>query len=555
MTARYLYEHLYLAHIYFKTAPNQFFELVRSYTPSPKPIERIVTLRPFDDPKTKKFYYRFRKIHSTIVHKTHMVFKFDDAKLDRFNQLFIEPKWAQEPHLISYDVKLSTNPFLAFSQIPVRSRYQFLLDNSHYVIMTFIRGPVCRGQMALNVIHDHFWVMFKDPDYDIGVLNPKLLIDQADNLELPIQSVDGTILKVFSDSYRERYTKYYKAKERYLNKKFPDGQALESIWRGDKPEDAPILTVYRHFNSASVHKGVLGEEPRTMWVIDYPQFERIYYILVAGYDVFGNITHQTNIRRYTDFLRIEGESNFLTYLPIKKRLPLWKSWYIGDKEMQDKKLLIINGRGTKVEYKTDSYKNEFVEQVVHNRIYKQIGIDFDKINYIPIGESPPKMPTKFKTLDDYIDGFRSLSENGTKFIQHVTDHGLNNIFIRLKLKNNRYKPIYMVINRWHDNVNSLFNEEKRVDPKKDSIDFLSINAGSYPNLYVDIDYKDLPDFFDLMKNYDASKKYKLKIKKYFVSRSDKDFWEINDWFQNYLNKTEPIEAGLYDLNRYYDLAW
>ncbi len=29
--------------------------------------------------------------------------------------------------------------------------------------MNFIKGPVCRGQMAVDVIEDHFWVFFLDP--------------------------------------------------------------------------------------------------------------------------------------------------------------------------------------------------------------------------------------------------------------------------------------------------------------------------------------------------------------------------------------------------------
>ena len=35
--------------------------------------------------------------------------------------------------------------------------------------MTFIRGPVCKGQIALNVIQDHFWVAFMDPKYDLSI--------------------------------------------------------------------------------------------------------------------------------------------------------------------------------------------------------------------------------------------------------------------------------------------------------------------------------------------------------------------------------------------------
>ena len=162
MTARYLYEHLFLAHLKFGTPTNEFYELVRSKTPPGQPLELIATVRPYDDPGVGRVFYRFRKIHSTIVQKTHMVFDLDDAQLQRFNELFIQPEWLQPPHLVGYDPKVSANPFVAFEQIPPRSRYQFLLDNAHYTIMTFIHGPVCKGQIALNVIDDHFWVMFMD---------------------------------------------------------------------------------------------------------------------------------------------------------------------------------------------------------------------------------------------------------------------------------------------------------------------------------------------------------------------------------------------------------
>ena len=246
VTARYLYEHLYLAHIYFPSAKGEYYELVRSYTPPFQKIEVIPTLRPFDDPGVEKFYYRFRKIHSTIVHKTHMVFTFDDSVMSRFHKLFIEPKWMQKPYCIQYDPKISANPFVAFKQIPARSRYQFLLDNAHYIIMTFIRGPVCRGQMALNVIHDHFWVMFQDPDYDLAVTHPEFINQQSYNLSLPIESVDARLVKTFSDEYRERYTNYFRAKKKLEDRIYSDGLPLESIWSGKKASDAPMLTIYRH---------------------------------------------------------------------------------------------------------------------------------------------------------------------------------------------------------------------------------------------------------------------------------------------------------------------
>ncbi len=64
MTARYLYEHLFLAHIKFGSDTNEYYELLRSTTPPGSPVDLIDTVRPYDDPGTEMFYYRFRKIHS-----------------------------------------------------------------------------------------------------------------------------------------------------------------------------------------------------------------------------------------------------------------------------------------------------------------------------------------------------------------------------------------------------------------------------------------------------------------------------------------------------------
>lgn len=555
LTARYLYEHLYLGHLYFPSAPKEFYEIVRSYTQSPEPIKVIPTVRPFDDPGVKNFYYRIQRIHSTIVHKTHMVMKLDDAKLARFNELFIDKKWVERPHYMDYDKENSANPFVTYFQIPAKSRYQFLLDNSHYIIMNFIRGPVCRGQMALNVIHDHFWVMFKDPEYDITIGRPSFLLHQSDNLSMPIETSSQKLINLFSDDYRDRAKRYIAAKEKLYDVEYPKGHGIESIWKGNKADDAPILTVYRHFNSASIHKGVLGELPRTMWVIDYPQLERIYYSLVAGYDVFGNITHQLNIRRYMDFLRIEGETNFISYMPKDKRIDMFKSWYIGVGEVEDLTSFSFMNRGTKIEYETAHPKNEFVEKLVNSHFLKSTKIHFDDINYYPVGKKPPQMPKKFLTNEDFKNGIRALTGTNNKFVKQLVDQSTNNILVRVIAPNNKSSVFSIVINRWHDNVNALFNEEATLNPAKDNMDFIVGSVGSYPNIFAEVHYEDLPDFFDTLQNYEDNEKYQQKITKYFISRSNPKFWKTFDWFQENFEKTSPVEAGLYDLNRYNENSW
>ena len=554
ITARYLYEHLFLAHIKFGTDSNEFYELLRSKTPPGEIVDIIDTVRPYDDPEVETFYYRFRKIHSTIVHKTHMVFTFDDAQFKRINELFITPEWLQKPHVMGYGSKDSANPFVTFEQIPPRSRYQFLLDNAHYVIMTFIRGPVCRGQVALNVIQDHFWVMFQDPDHDMSVRYPAFLKHQAENLIMPIEKGSKfPVLKFIGNKYDRAQERYYKARQDFYMALNYDGFGYEGIWQGNRAEDTPLLTVYRHFDSASVHKGALGNLPRTLWVMDYPLIERIYYALVAGFDVYGTLGHQLAIRLYMDGLREEGESYFLSYLPHEGRKATFASWYKGIKE--DRLKYYDAGMPTNVAFASDNPKLEFMEHIITKHINPATGIGFDPINFVGDNGYPP-LPDKYEVLDDYLQAFRSVSQPGTPFFSFVTDFNANVVYVRIRENNGEDHVLSMIINRWHDNVAFLFKEKSALDPSKDQVDFLVGFHGSYPNYFIDITQDQLPDFFDLLANLDTTdpEEVRRRFDVWGINRAESDFWEKYDWFQERFYADQPVQAGLFDLNRYYHTA-
>ena len=74
-------------------------------------------------------------------------------------------------------------------------------------------------------------------------------------------------------------------------------------------------------------------------------------------------------------------------------------------------------------------------------------------------------------------------------------------------------------------------------------------------MFAHINYKDLSDFFDLVANLDGTKKDIKRFKKYLVSRVNSRFWETFDWFQNHFDHADPLQAGLYDLNKYYRKVW
>jgi len=555
MTARYLYEHLFLAHISFNPNSRSFYEIVRSTTPPGEEIRIIPTIRPYDDPGEGPFYYRFRRIYSTIVHKTHMVFDLNDAKMARVQELFITPQWEMTPHVVGFDRRISANPFKVFEQIPARSRYQFLLDNNQYIIMTFIRGPVCKGQVALNVIHDNFWLFFLDPEYDLSVQHPEFLHDNLDLTTVPDEQ--GSFFSLFKSwmivRYKQLAYRYVTARQEFYGKTYGrSGLDSQAIWAGNSAADSPALTVFRHFNSASVHRGVLGDLPRTAWVMDFPLLERIYYALVAGFDVYGSMGHQLAVRLYMDNLRQEGETYFLDFLPQGMRPVLMRSWYGG---IDPEKIHYTPAKlPAGMHFTTLDFKREFIENLVKNRFSKAAAIGFDE-NYHPAMQGYPSgLPLQYDDEADYVRGFDSVSAPGTKFFAFMNDNNANLAYVRIRISPARDQVVSIVVHRWHDNVMTPLDEEERLNPNRDEVDFIRGYVGSYPNYFFDVRLEELPAFLTMLKVYDGSEQDVAALLRFGVNRAEGDFWEKYDWFQRDFDQSDPQRAGLFDLNRYYHLA-
>ena len=419
--------------------------------------------------------------------------------------------------------------------------------------MTFIRGPVCKGQIALNVIHDHFWVMFQDPDHDLSVKYPGFLKLQQDNLKMPIEmGSDSKIFKVLASRHHDAAKAYYHARQDFYMAHYYDGLGLDAIWKGNDKSDAPVLTVFRHFDSASVHRGVLGDLPRTMWVIDYPLLERIYYALVAGFDVYGNMGHQLAVRLYMDALRVEGESYFLDFLPSDIRESTMREWYQGA-DFKNLKYQTA-GMGTQIDYVSSNPKQEFIEKVINEYLPGEFGIRFDPVNYMEAGRSYPSLPEQYVSNQDFLQAFHAASRPGTNLFRLVQDHNINVGLVRIRIPDEEDLVVSIVINRWHDNVAYMFSEKNTLNPAKDNADFIEGFIGSYPNFFFDVRKDDLPDFFDMLVNFDDSEEMLERIKKYSINRADPKLWEAYDWFQARFLQQEPVTGGLFDLNRYYHRA-
>jgi hypothetical protein len=330
LVARYLFEHLFLAHLHFEGDPERrFFFLVRSRTPPDTPVDRIATRRPYDDPGVPRVYYRLVVDPETVVDKTHMPYAIGEARLRRWHQLFMQPSY-EVAALPSNDPETAANPFVTFQALPVEARHRFLLDDALFHMMTFIKGPVCRGQAALSVIQDHFWIVFTDPGASAAATTRFLEAEQG-NLRLPVAGAGSYSQLVRWRQYVARQRAYLSAKTAFLERELGPQEKLDLhlVWDGDGDNPNAALTVFRNMDSATVVTGLVGPPPASAWVISYPLLERIAYLLVVGFDIFDNLAHQLDARLYMDFLRMEAELNLVVFLPVAARRPLVHSWYRG----------------------------------------------------------------------------------------------------------------------------------------------------------------------------------------------------------------------------------
>ncbi|EOG7786026.1 fatty acid cis/trans isomerase [Vibrio fluvialis] len=540
LVARYIYEHLFLSHLYFsdiKTADGRprFFTMVRSSTPPGQPVQRITTRRPYDDPGVERVYYRLIPEQGTIVDKTHMPFALNMKRIRDWKTWFIDAQYVVD-ELPSYDPEVSANPMTAFIEMPVKARFKFMLDNAQNTIMAYIKGPVCRGQLALNVINDRFWVFFLDPDKaDMPEVN-EFYRSQADNLKLPGELESNTLPLTNWVRFSKQQARYLQAKSDFINHWFKNGTHLSTdvIWDGNGTNHTAALTIFRHFDSASVVEGLVGEKPKTAWVIDYALLERIHYLLVAGFDVYGNFGHQLITRMFMDFLRMEGESNFVALLPRDVRHKEMSSWY-ADQSQQFSDYLLRNvkpfDQPTQVHYLTTDYKSEL----------------FDKLKE----HVAPILTQRYDIVDT---GFKSEHEKALASISHIKGEGLRSIpqIIMLMIESDKgQSQLFTLLHKnAHTNISSLFDEENNRDYKNDDLTIVRGVIGSYPAAYLNLREKDIPELVQRLQTLNSEDDYVQLLDRFAVRRSSPKFWPFSDKVHAWYRQDQPIEFGLLDYNRF-----
>ena len=551
LTSRYVYEHLFLASLYFSDEPlfhkssygtentqrpDFWFKLVRSYTPPGSPVKPVATRRPYDDPKLAKggrVYYRLMLNDASVVAKTHMPYQLSEERMNWIQSMFIEPEYSVE-NLPGYDTEISANPFVVFEQLPVNARYRFMLQEAEYTITGFIKGPVCRGQVALNVIDDHFWVYFVDPERQNNDNYAHFLKSQSDNLKLPGESESTTGILTNWIKYSWLHDQYLDAKNAWMAKSFPDGRELTTqlVWDGDGHNPNAALTIFRHFDSSTVVKGMVGQAPKTAWIVDYSLLERIHYLLVAEFDVFGNIGHQLMTRLYMDFLRMEGEYNFLTLLPHEERVKLADYWYRDTSERVREHLVNYEEHvrsNPAIEYETDQPKQE-----LFNKLRQRLNAELDDKYTLAHHVLPGELSVLERINKIQGEAATLMPEISVLMLDNM--HGGSQLFTLIR-------------NSGHSNLTGLLYEEDNRLPEEDYLTLVPGLLGSYPSAFYRLSAFCAESFAEAIEQLEDEDDYEAMANRFAVRRTNPDFWQNSDDVMNWYHRNDPLNAGILDYNR------
>jgi hypothetical protein len=533
LVGRYIYEHLFLGHLYFPSLDkHRFFKVVRSATPPGQPVDLIATRRPYNDPGVERVYYRVIENLGTIVSKTHMTYALDAEQMARWTTLFVDTDY-EVTTLPPYNDESASNPFRTFAELPFNSRYRFLLERAQFSIMNFIKGPVCRGQVALNEINDHFWVFFVNPEHIQLDVVEEFYSKNKGNMELPASSASIYRPLKYWRLYARQQKELLSEMDTFMATHYtkPGDISLNTVWNGDGTNDNATLTVFRHVDSATVEKGLVGLPPKTAWLIGYGLLEKIHYLLVAGYDVYGNVGHQLVSRTYMDFLRMEGETAFLSLLPQEARERERRFWYRKAEKEVD-------------EYMTLSrFETEEVPQIkyqTNNEKLELYGMLKDYLApVLPVRQALTSIGNQ--ALLDPLSRLQNIKGLPVSLMPELMFAEITGV------SGNEY--ITIVHNRAHLNITSIFMEEKFLKPDEDTLTVVPGFLGSHPNVFFRLDEQDIDDFVSSMSTLGSEEDYSQLLDKYGVRRTNPNFWQQGDAFHSAYKARAPVEYGLFDYNR------
>lgn len=564
LVSRYLYEHLFFADLHLEASAGEFYRLVRSRTRK-GPIDEIVTERPFDVPKEDEVFYRLQKITQVLAAKSHVPWKISRDTRERWNELFFGSDWSLDDNP-DFEPD-SDNPFGYFAAIPAEARYRFMLDHSKELVDAMVRGSVCTGSGATFAIRDRFWVWFLDPASDVSALDSVA----GERTGGPRLGEDSWFHLNPESANPVRENDYLRAYRTQLQKHRPDGIGIDDLWDGDGGErPSAWLTVLRHEKSATVHTGALAGQPETVWVLNYSNFERLYYDLVVQFKVWSHVAHKLETWALMSYVRSEGEDMFATLLDPELRQVLrdhdTRGWGTinstvfpsygdcsGDREDEvgddceypsQVEFPAFEGDSTARLDQATAHLATLVAEHLDGAVELE-----DAINTV---DPSATIPGRVESREQLEQAMSALTGRKSKAWQHLPE------IMLVRVTSGSQSWLYTIFaNRIYERHERVYQEGLERIPEEDTLSIERGIIGHYPGLFVDLPLEDAAEFLRAVSSIETAEDWADIVTNErvgqggrIIDRRDPTLWTFLDEVHNQWFAEDSVEAGVLDVSEY-----
>jgi hypothetical protein len=242
-------------------------------------------------------------------------------------------------------------------------------------------------------------------------------------------------------------------------------------------------------------------------------------------------------------------------MPPEVRAAMRDSWYRGTaalRKLSADHVVVNEDMPVQITYRTPDPKAGFVE-LVSRRLGTLAGPE-DVLNRCM---QPPCYRTGAGRLEGHVEGSlqtltsKPASLDAMKFVDFMPDVS----FLRISTGDpDRDLAYTLVRNKMHTNVAFMLDEHKRREPEKDTLTVYRGLLGSYPNFMFSVPQHSIDEFAGALHTARTPDQFRVLVSRYGLSRTHPEIWGNFHWLVEFMRRTHPVEAGVYDMNRYGKVA-
>ena len=231
---------------------------------------------------------------------------------------------------------------------------------------------------------------------------------------------------------------------------------------------------------------------------------------------------------------MEGELNFLSFLPLKDRQPVLDFWYRGRKDQTDRYFTDVADyfpRESGMHYRTKDHLGELYQAVAQRMAtVRDPVLDWKNTGLSPAEVAQMQRLSQIRGIPASVMPEQSL--------------------LLLRRPGDRPQIVSLVRNSAHTNVAEMFDEAERRRPKEDTLLALDGVIGAYPNAFFAVDPEKLPNFVDAVARLADEADLVRLTENFGVRRTDPHFWPMSDTLHAEWRRTAPKEAAVLDYSRF-----